>query len=356
VSVLLAGWLINHFLLQREKIDVAISTNVSSRSTVGSSEVNTFELFLKQHPDTLIEMHIVNDQWKPEIAKQQIQEAQAQNIDFFITSHPSNCAVSIMELFSDSKALAMVTASTTTRLSGVDDGVIRITPDLQEEQFRIAQYVQTLPGKSVLVITDAANLAYSGPAFEIFERTLREGGNKTVRTFSTVISEFDIEALEQVFKEVPYDILYILAGSFQPVIGNVAQLSHTLNPGRTIVLTPWTRTPELIATSGQAMAYMVMPSVYPSRHDDPLIKEFYAEFYAMFGYSPISMSLGVYQSLEILDAAFKNGKRTPEAVKQFVLERGRFSTRFGEVVFDQYGDYRSDFYFMDDVERELEVQ
>jgi branched-chain amino acid transport system substrate-binding protein len=113
---------------------------------IGSSEIHESDLFAEEHPNSRIQIMPVDDEWQPEQTAATIQTALAQGIRFFISTHPSHCAVQSMPLFADAQALLINTSSTTPVLSGRDDGIVRIIPDAIQEQRAIAAYFNTLPG------------------------------------------------------------------------------------------------------------------------------------------------------------------------------------------------------------------
>ncbi len=151
-----------------------------------------------------------------------------------------------------------------------------------------------------------------------------------------------------------YDALYILAGTYQSSIGNIAQLFHYLHPEMPIVLTPWARSPAILETAGDAIDHIILPSHYSPRHLDPALDSYFRRFSARFGYEPHSMTAGVRQALELLDQAFAKGYDTPETVKQYLLSTPTHQTSLGPVSFDKYGDVTAGkFFFIQNLRQEL---
>jgi branched-chain amino acid transport system substrate-binding protein len=340
-------------LVRPQPITVAIITKTKSGSIVGSSEINSFELYLQRNPNTRIRMRVIDDEWDPVIARREILRAKAESVQFFITSHPSSSAIELLDLFEDGSSLGLVTASTSDVLSGRDDFLLRVVADVTLEQKAIARHVAALPGKRILVVRDTGNDAYTQPALRTFESAIAAAGGREVRVCALKIAEFDQAVLMEAFRK-PYDILYILAGSYQTAIGNIAQLSHVTRPGLPILLTPWARTKAIVDAAGPAAQYIILASQYQSRYRDAKVGEFYRRYRDRFGYMPASMSIGVYQSLELLDKAFATGNTDPASVKQFLLKSGPFETETGPVSFDQFGDISVPFHFITTMQKEFE--
>jgi ABC-type branched-subunit amino acid transport system substrate-binding protein len=339
-------------LTNPEPIEVALVTHFGSGSFVGSSEVNAGILFTEETPGSLISIVTLDDQFDPVKTRQLVSKARAEGVQFFITSHPSNCAVGLVEQFADStQALMLVTASTTDRLTGRDDGILRVVADVIWEQREIARYVAASAARTILVVQDTGNRPYTDPAYQVFSQELASTSNYRISRLEMLVSQFRPEDLES-FLAGSADLLYVLAGSYQPAIGAIAQLFHLKHPHEPIILTPWSRSPAILEAAGPAADRIVLPSHYPSRYSDTAVASYYARFRARFGYEPTSMSIGVRQSLELLDRAFREGRRSPEEVKRYLLDHSPFTTSLGPVVFDRYGDAASVFHYITDLRKE----
>lgn len=349
---ILAMALLVWWLLRPPPIAVGLVTWMASGAIVGSSEMNAGDLFLEEHPGTRIHLLPVDDGWKPERTVSAIEGAMARGVRFFVSTHPSNCAVASLHLFADDRALIINAASTSPALTGKDDFLLRVVPDAEQEQRAIARYVNTLPGTRLLVIQDAGNLTYTDPAFDIFSAALDADRWRIVH-HKLIVSEFRPDDNRAHMAE-PFDALYILAGSYQTAIGNIAQLFHYLHPQAPILLTPWARSPAILDTVGDAIDHLVLASQHPSRHADPLIDDYFRRFRVRFGYEPHAMTIDARKALELLDQAFQQGDDTPAVVKRYLLSVPTHQTSLGPIAFDQDGDVTGEFYFLRDLKQELQ--
>ncbi len=334
-------------------IPVGVVAWLASGAVVGSSEMNAGDLFLEEHPHSRLRVVPLDDEWQPERSAPVIQEAMAKGVRFFISAHPSHCAVACLHLFADPGTLLINTASTSPILTGKDDSLLRIIPDAVREQRAMAGWVNQLPGQRLLVLQDTGNLAYTGPAFEVFSAELAALGPWRIEHRPLRVAEFKPDDYQALMAE-PYDALYILAGSFQTAVGNIAQLFHYLHPEAPILLTPWARSPAILETSGDAIDRITLASVYPSRHQDAKIEDYFRRFHARFGYDPHAMTIGVRQALELLDEAFAQGYDTPEEVKQYLLSVPVHQTSLGPIAFDGSGDVEGHLFFLTDLQQELQ--
>lgn len=338
--------------LRPPPIQVGLISWMASGAVVGSNEMNAGDLFLEEHPDTRVRLVPVDDEWKPERTPRVIAEAMARGVRFFVATHPSNCAVASLDLFADGRALVINAASTSPALTGRDDFLLRIAPDAIQEQRAIAREVAGWPGQRLLVLQDSGNLAYTDPAFAAFSAELATSGQWHVVQRTLRISEFRPDEERLVMRE-PYDALYILAGTYQTAIGNLAQLFHTLHPEAPILLTPWARSPAIFDTMGDAIARVVLSSWHASRHADPVLDDYFRRLHTRFGYEPHAMTIEVRQALELLDQAFRQGHHTPETVRRYLLSVPTHQTSLGPIAFDRYGDVTGDFHFLRDLGQEF---
>jgi branched-chain amino acid transport system substrate-binding protein len=337
---------------QAPPVSVGVVAWLASAAVVGSSEMNAADLFLEEHPGSRIRVLPLDDEWQAQRSVPVIREAIGRGVRFFVSTHPSRCAVASMHLFADSQALMITTASTSPALTGKDDSILRIIPDAEQEQRAIARQVSQWPGSRLLVLQDAGNLAYTDPAFAAFATELEVLGQWRIVHRTLMVSDFKPDEYRALMAEA-FDALYILAGTFQTPIGNIAQLFHYLHPQAPILLTPWARSPAILETAGDAIDRIILPSPYPSRHQDSALDDYLRRYRARFGYEAHAMTIGVRQALELLDEAFAQGYSDPAQVKRYLLSVPVHQTSLGPVAFDLTGDVTGTFHFLTDPKQEL---
>jgi branched-chain amino acid transport system substrate-binding protein len=334
-------------------IPVGVIAWPGSAAVVGSSEIGAADLFMEEHPGSRIQVKLVDDHWQAERTVPAVTAAMGEGVRFFASTHPSKCAVASIGLFTDGRALVISVASTAPVLTGRDDYFLRVVADADMEQRAIAREIARMPGRRLLVLRDLSNPPYTEPAFAAFAAELAAAGGWEVVHRPLMVAEFDPDALRPLMAE-PFDALYILAGSFQSAIGNIAQLFHLLHPDAPIMLTPWARSPAILESAGAAIDRIILPSQYPPRREAPWLNAYFTRLRERFGYEPHAVTIGIRQALELFDRAFAQGYDTPAAVKRWLLSVPVHQTSLGPVAFDRFGDVRADFYFIRDVRRELE--
>jgi branched-chain amino acid transport system substrate-binding protein len=328
-------------------------TKLASGSLVGVSEVGAAKIYKQDHPDSPLAVEPFDDGWKPGKTKEAFKSIRSQGYRFLITSHTSGCAVAIADDINREGILTIVTGATTNVLTGKDDWIIRIVPDVEEEQKAVARIVTTLPVHSILVLRDMDNDAYTGPAYAAFSQVLGAQSGYSLRDFDISTVNPELSGLNKILTQQTYDLLYLLIGGYQSVAGNFAQLSFHIHPQSFILFSPWMHNPDLLSTAGPALARGILPSHFPPRPTNPAIDAYIKRVEGTFKFSPTYISLQVYEALELLDRAFKAGKRTPREVKAWILGQGRFTLAFNSIEIDRFGDAHAPFYPIDKIAEEF---
>lgn len=347
LGVALAGGLLGWLWQRHSPVTVAVGVDLPlvSGAAIDPSDRHTAELYLQEHPDSPIRLvNQLNDP-DPATGPASIAVLQGQGVRFFINTQASSHAVPSLPLFRDGQALAINVSATSNRLSGRDDFFFRVVPDLVQEQRAIATQLNTLPGGRLLVLQDNENLAYTDPAFRTFVEDLSRSNRWQVVRRQLRVSAFN-PATDRRLLEGEFDALYLLAGSFVPVIGNISQLFHQLHPTAPIMLTPWARSPAVLESAGPAAQQMLIASPFPAASEDARVERYLARFEQRFGYRPWAMSMSTRQAIEILDRALARGARTPEQVKRFLIQLEEHPTSFGVVRFDANGDVQRRYHFI----------
>ncbi|WP_304225255.1 ABC transporter substrate-binding protein [Gracilinema caldarium] len=338
----------------RPAIKVGLMTKLDAGSIIGTSEIAAVKEFERLHPYSQIQVIPFDDGWDPVRTKQAYAEIQGSDIRYIITSHTSTCANEIANDINKDKRLTIITGATTTRLSGKDDYILRVIPDVIREQNVIAQKIAGLYPQKLLIIRDLSNSGYTVPAQEAFLAELNNiAPNIKVSSVDIDANKLEIHSLDHILSSFNFNVLYLLIGGYKNIAGNIAQYAHQFQNGATIVFTPWMNNKELVNTAGPAIGHSILPSLFPSRKADKTIDDYMTSIEINFHLSPTIISLKVYQALEILDMAFNAGATTPEKTKQWVLAQKTIATRVGNITFDAFGDTSESYHFINDIAGEF---
>lgn len=338
-SAVAGGW----WWWRHQPVPVAVDLLLVDGAAWDPTARYSAELFLEEHPQSLIRLVNLFNERHPEKAGPPIIQLKKEGVRFFLSTHPSPLLIPNLKEFSKGDALAINAAAVSMQLIGRDDYLLRVVPDLVQEQQAIARSLQRLPGRRVLVLMDTGNLAYARNGLSHFSKELRRLGPWQVVARPISVRHFDPQR-DRALLEGDFDALYVLAGTFQPTIGNIAQLFHQLQPRSAILLTPWARSPLLVAHSGPAAERIWLTSPYPARRQDPSMAAYLQRFQQRFGYSPNALAIGTRQSIELLDQALASGARSPAEVKRYLLSKPEHRTSLGSIRFDRSGDVQARFH------------
>jgi branched-chain amino acid transport system substrate-binding protein len=268
----------------------------------------------------------------------------SKGIRFLINTQTSSHLVPTLDLYDDAQVLAINVSATSTKLSNRDDYLLRIIPDLAQEQRAIASRINQMEGSRLLVMRDTRNHHYTEPALEEFLKALQAQRSWQITVKAFRADRFDPREEQGVVNQL-YDVLYILGGDFLPTMGNLAQQFHLANPSAPILLTPWAHSPAVLANAGEARRQILIASPYPDRRSNAAVDSFLNNHQQRFGYLPYAMGLGTRQAIELLDQAFRQGLRTPAAVKRHLLQNQPHQTSLGAIRFTASGDVEGTYHF-----------
>lgn len=333
--------------LRRSAVVVAVGVDLPlvPGAAINPSDRHTADLYLEEHPRS--RLRLVNH-FNDEVAASgpaSIAKLKRQGVRFFITTQSSTLAVPSLREFADGSALAINVSAVSNRLSGHDDFFFRVVPDVTQEQQAIARRLDGLPGRRLLVLQDISNPGYTEPAFAVLQAELSRSGRWQMVKHRLSVPDFDPRR-DQHLLTGRYDAVYLLAGTFLPMIGNVAQLLYTQHPNVPILLTPWANSPAILESAGPAVRSIQIASNFRTREQDLRIDRYLRRFERRFGYTPYAMALRTRQAFEILDAAVRSGATTPMEVKRYLLRQPQHSTSFGVVRFDADGDVAGAYQFL----------
>jgi len=328
------------------KIDVALMTKLSRASEIGESVILMAKLYLKLNPKSRINLEYFNDGWDKELVNIALEKIKKKKIKFLLTTHTSTVANVIMDKINSEKILTIVLGATTNNLSGKDDYHFRLINDVEHEQTQIADFINKLEGKNLILFIDTFNKGYTFIAKEFFNKSIKKNFVKTIYFDAT---NFDAEKIDNSIGKTQFDIAYFIVGSGFTQIGSIAQILHNKNKDCKIIYTPWVMNEELIKIMGPSYKNAIFSSFLPSPIENKGLEQVKNEFFNQYELSPTIISYKIYEALEILDYTFKKGKINPETAKEFLLKNREIQTYFEKIIFDENGDFISSLFFFNNL-------
>lgn len=348
--VMLSYW--GLIVLAPGKIVVAVDAPLMSERVFDPSDMDAARLYFEENPDSRMQLKEMFYNFNPAQSAPGFEAAIDEGVNFFVTTQPSSTLTASAHLFANPGPLIINTSATSPSMTAKDDFMIRIIADAEQEQRTIADYINTLPGKNLLVLQDGANSAYTDPALRYFLKQLGTNPRWQVTHAKLQFEDFKPDNLtDQMGK--PFDALYVLGGDFQASMGNIVQLFHRHHPNVPIVLTPWARSNTVFETAGPALRNIVLISNFPAKSKDLAIKDYLDRFTQRFGYQPMAMAIMIRQALEILEQAIAAGHKTPASVKKYLLSGQPLQTSLGQLQLNEFGDRTQGFYPISDLTKEM---
>ena len=333
-----------------EPVRIGIMTKLEAGSLVGSSEVNAARLAVQDAGlAKRVEIVPFDDGWVPERTASAWKELRDAGIDIIVTSHVSTCALLVSQMAAEDDVIVLVTGAATNALSGIDDRIVRTIGDVDAEQAAMAEWVRFQGYNSVLVIRDLDNWAYTFAALESFTEAI---GQVDLRVTEVSVFSPDIQGLKDSMAAAPFDLLYLLIGGSQTIAGTFAQLGRSIQPDCAVLFTPWLKTPALLETAGPALSGAWIPAYYPARGTDPRVDVYVDRYKDLYGYLPNFISLNVYAAVELILQNIQARRYRPLDIKH-ALVGSKWSTSFGELIFDDYGDVKRPLYMISDIAGEF---
>ena len=355
IAIFLVGYYWSFHARSNDRITVVVDAPIVNKRIFDPSDMDAARLYFEETPNSLLQLRESYYDFDPKESVRGFDQLIGEGVGFFVTTQPSFMLVQSAHLFENPKALVINTSATSPFMSAKDDYMLRIIPDGEVEQVAIAQFIDRLQGNRLLVLQDAANAAYTDPAYIFFKDELERLGKWNITHHKFVFDQFDPASVREIV-QAPYDALFLLAGEFQLSTGNIAQLFHRYNPEVPIVLTPWARSDAIFEAAGPAIRQMVLLGHHRAQADDPAIADYLSRFRERFGYQPMAMALHVRQALELLEQAVQAGNSSPSTVRAFLLAQPTIETSLGPIAFDQFGDVNSPLFPINDLSKELSPQ
>lgn len=347
VLVGVTGFWINQSNPPEPPLLVVMDSPQMAHSQFDPTEIDAAKLYLEEFPNSPFDTEFFFYDFDQTVTLARMQQQLDQGRQFFITTQPSQLAVSSSSLFSErGQRLLINTSATTTKISGKDDAIVRVIPDLEQEQRFIAQHIMAQNPQRLLILVDTMNAGYTLAALDVLLAQFEQSPLAAVHVEKINFLTAELADLTELINQ-PWDFLYVLGGDFQPRIGQIGHYFQQQHPQAPLLLTPWARSPVILKLLTQSDRPLQMVSHYPWMNESPELTDYFNRFQARFGYEPHFMAVKVRKALEILHASIAAVGTHPDAVQQHILQQRRWDTSVGVVELDEFGDAQARFHVLD---------
>jgi branched-chain amino acid transport system substrate-binding protein len=292
----------------------------------------------------LLELIIKDDHNDPETALKGDRELIREGVVAIIGHATSTMSSAAVHLINQEKILMIAPTASTTKLSGIDDYFIRITPVSDAEMSALAKVaINKLGLKSVAVIYDLSNKGLTETNLENFQTSyelLQGKVSAKIPFISGKTNEFS--KLIQKTLGSNSDGIFLLAGSIDAAL--ICQQVRKLNSDIPIITIGWATTSDLIQHGGKAVEDLKFVQVIDINSQNPKFQKFAKQLKKKFQREPNFGAMYAYQAVYMLYEAMKHAPNlNSETLKNYIIKRKSFPGLQNDVVIDEFGDSQGNF-------------
>jgi branched-chain amino acid transport system substrate-binding protein len=230
------------------------------------------------------------------MAQEAVKTLLARNVPVIIGHTTSSMSMTTLPLVNASTTLMVSPTTSTPLLKDIDDNFLRSCAISTAAATMMAKYLREIKGvRSVGVIYDLGNKAYTEMWYENFTNTFLESGGQLVEPL-TFTSKADIQMLPLVkqMQQKPIEALVFLANSVDAAM--LCQQVRKSNWQITLALSEWAATEQLINLGGKAVEGAVVSQFFNRKSTKPAYLEFKHEFENTYKSEPGFGALHAYNA------------------------------------------------------------
>jgi len=285
-----------------------------------------------------ITLHVRDDKQDKKQCRSAISQLIAQGVAGVIGPMTSTMAVIVVP---EINAHAIPTISPTVStglLAGADDFFFRVIPVSTEAAKITADYAYKQQYKSLLVVRDQGNSAYTAPWYQVLKKRFGSYEGTRVDTLAYVSRHgYDfLELAEDIIKKQA-DCLIILANALDTAL--ISQQLAKFNSDTPIIASEWSLTEDLVEFGGRTVEGIRLFHSFNPDSEKDTYRAFALNFQKRFGYSADFASAYGYTAMIILLDALAKGT-TAEEVKNAIHEGSPYAGLQQRIRFDRYGDVK----------------
>lgn len=286
-----------------------------------------------------VEVAIKDDKNDPETGLAVDQELYEAGVSFIIGHMTSNMAALSIP-FVNSKDMLMInpTMSATTLINQDDHFISVVSPNSDQAAVIKESMIKNGGGKSVAVIYESQNLAYTGTVKDCLAQEIAPLGGQIIyeEAFLSGANPNYLEISQHVLNSKP-DSIVILASSFDAAM--FCQQFYKLNNQTHIYLATWSMNNDLLLQGGEAVEGVTIPSLIDSDSQMPSYTAFREKYLNNYGAEPTFASVYTYEAVMVLfDAMEEANSDDPETIKSAIIKKGTYQGIQSDIIINEYGD------------------
>jgi len=337
---------------KKEPIKIGFSAQLTGKQAeLGVQERNGVELAFDEvnkaggiagRPIVLV---IKDDLGTPAGAINADKELIAENV-VCIIGHPTSAqTLAALPTAEAGKTILMSPTTSTSALSGKDDGFFRIIQSLVDRARGLAEYVfKVQKAQKLTVIYDSENQAYVQSFWVQFSNRYKELGGAVVaeKAFSSSKEDVDFDKLVADARASQADALLIVAADTDTAL--IAQRVRIGGWNVPLYTSEWAQTDVLLKNGGNAVEGMVYEQSIAMGSKGKAFTDFKNAFTARYGREPAFGAVFGYETAKVLAKALEQSKGNKEGLKQGLLGIKDFQGLVDKMSIDQYGDVIRPYY------------
>ena len=315
-------------------------------SELGAGGRNGAELAvetLDARPGVHYELLVQDDRNDPEAVRAAIASFASRGAAFAVGPMTSEMAVAAVPEADRHKLVLISPTATTDELSGKDDYFFRNAADAPAGARQLARVLHDRGARSLLVLMDATNRAYSasfGHAAAVEFRGL--GGTTASEIEYRSGNSLDFADVMARVVATPCDAVVLVNSPGEAAI--VTQHLRRLEPQLTIAVSPWGANVPFLQVGGHATEGAIALQAVDLESPLPRMRDFVARYRTRFGEVPTTPAVQGYEAVMLGVAALDRGGT--QALRATLSVPATWTGLDGDYSLDAHGDARRELHMM----------
>ena len=315
-------------------------------SELGAGGRNGAELAvetLDARPGVHYELLVQDDRNDPQAARAAIDAFASRGAAFAVGPMTSEMAVAAVPEANRQKLVLISPTATTDELSGKDDYFFRNAADAPAGARQLARLLHDRGARSVIVLMDAANRAYSASFGHAAAAEFRGlGGTSATEIEYRSGNSLDFADVMARVVATPCDAVILVDSPGEAAI--VTQHLRRLEPKVAIALSPWGANVQFLQVGGHATEGVIALQAVDLESPLARMRDFVARYRARYGELPTTPAVQGYEAVMLGTAALARGGA--KALRETLSVPGTWTGLDGDYALDAHGDARRDMRMM----------
>ncbi|WP_018605610.1 ABC transporter substrate-binding protein [Uliginosibacterium gangwonense] len=284
-----------------------------------------------------LELEVRDDQQKPELARQGVQDLLAHHVSAIIGPMTSAMAMAVQSVIASDNIVMVSPTVSTVDLSNKDDNFLRVISSTADYAFRTAGYLYQKRGQRRLAaIYDLNNRSYTESWLRDFRKAFELRGGAVVKavSFDAAQTQDFAPAVQELLSAKP-DGLIIIASAVSAAA--ICQKIRATNEHIPVAMTEWSATETLISAGGKAVEGVLVAQFLDRRDSTPRYQQFLKRYKQRFGKDPGFAGVTGYDAANVVITGLRHDA-DPSHLKATLLGIRQFQGVQQDINLNRFGD------------------